>query len=304
MGKLSFLRYIGIALVGISIYFIIGVFWENRIFISNWKPGITEISLFTACALIYGSSQFLLSGAWSQLLGLSNHDNINKHACHRMYGQSQIAKYIPGNIFHYAGRHTLGRLAGYSNAALISATFYETLCLLVTASTLSIAGIAVLGLGSFAFSQWQLITVFTLSVTILIAAAVTMPRLAKIIGSDLPINSFTEIVLRLKNVFLLYAIFFIVSGILLSIVVASQSSDLNLSSIGVIIIISIASWIAGFVTPGAPAGVGIREALIVLALTQVVDQSLAIVAALIYRLITVSGDIVFFFITRIFTLKH
>jgi len=246
----------------------------------------------------------MLSSAWAQLLILSGQGNVRLKECHWIYGQTQIAKYIPGNIFHYAGRHTLGRQAGFSHTALIGATLYEALCLLLAASTLSIIGIAAFGLDQIAISKWQLIIVFALSITILATTTISMPHVVKFAGGDLPAKGMGEKVTRLKNVLLLHAAFFLISGALFFIVVANHSQEISLSGFGLIIVISAAAWILGFITPGAPAGVGIREAIIVLTLTQLTDSSVAVIAAIIYRLITVLGDVVFFISARALTQRR
>ncbi|MEA3274753.1 MAG: hypothetical protein U9Q81_05555, partial [Pseudomonadota bacterium] len=51
--------------------------------------------------------------------------------------------------------------------------------------------------------------------------------------------------------------------------------------------------LAGFVTPGAPAGLGIREAVIVLLLEQLGLGDEALQIALVFRLATVGGDLLF-----------
>ena len=56
-------------------------------------------------------------------------------------------------------------------------------------------------------------------------------------------------------------------------------------------------------TPGAPAGIGVREAVIVVLLSPLVGGSVAALSALLYRLVTVSGDVVFYFSAR-FVASH
>jgi uncharacterized membrane protein YbhN (UPF0104 family) len=46
----------------------------------------------------------------------------------------------------------------------------------------------------------------------------------------------------------------------------------------------------GYVTPGAPAGLGLREGVLALGLTPVLGESEALALALVYRLVTVIAD--------------
>ena len=50
------------------------------------------------------------------------------------------------------------------------------------------------------------------------------------------------------------------------------------------------AWMVGYVTPGAPAGIGLREAVLALGLSPALGESEALVLALLYRLITTVTD--------------
>ena len=55
-----------------------------------------------------------------------------------------------------------------------------------------------------------------------------------------------------------------------------------------------AAWLLGFLTPGAPAGIGIRETMIILALG-VSDGGVsdAVILSAFYRAATIIGDVIF-----------
>jgi uncharacterized membrane protein YbhN (UPF0104 family) len=56
----------------------------------------------------------------------------------------------------------------------------------------------------------------------------------------------------------------------------------------------IIAWLAGLITPGAPAGLGIRETVLLLLLSGFVMEADLLMAVLLGRLITVVGDLLFF----------
>ena len=68
-------------------------------------------------SLIYGSANILLALSWRELL---RHFGVLAPRTWAIwaYGVSQIAKYIPGNIFHLAGRQVLGVAAGYPHRVM------------------------------------------------------------------------------------------------------------------------------------------------------------------------------------------
>lgn len=51
-----------------------------------------------------------------------------------------------------------------------------------------------------------------------------------------------------------------------------------------------AAWLAGFVTPGAPAGIGLREGILIASLSPMIGAGSAITAALLHRLVTALVD--------------
>ena len=88
---------------------------------------------------------------------------------------------------------------------------------------------------------------------------------------------------------LLYVANYLVLGIVLMIITtqmfgAKEGGILLLSGIFAV------AWVAGFVTPGAPAGLGVREVVLVAALTPVYDHETAIGVAAMLRMVTVLGD--------------
>ena len=53
------------------------------------------------------------------------------------------------------------------------------------------------------------------------------------------------------------------------------------------------SWTLGFLTPGAPSGIGVREAVLVFLLSPLVGSAEAIILSILFRLVTVGGDVMF-----------
>ena len=65
----------------------------------------------------------------------------------------------------------------------------------------------------------------------------------------------------------------------------------------VTIIFSIA-WVAGFIIPGAPGGIGVREAVIIFFLTPIIGEAESITVSIGLRLVTLLGDICFLIISN------
>ncbi len=77
------------------------------------------------------------------------------------------------------------------------------------------------------------------------------------------------------------------------------STDIVIGLVGAFVI----SWLVGLITPGAPAGVGVRELVLLFLLKGVVAEVDLLLAVALGRVITVIGDFLFFLGTTIFYRK-
>jgi hypothetical protein len=96
---------------------------------------------------------------------------------------------------------------------------------------------------------------------------------------------------------LLHAAFFILAGLILwGLAATIQAPDAaSLAPTTAVSALAMAWW-AGFVVPGSSAGVGVREAVLVLTLEPHLPSDGALLLALALRLVTTFGDLLFFVI--------
>ena len=91
-------------------------------------------------AILYTIGCFLLSTAWWVLINRVSENPMSCSAATAIYGRTQLAKYLPGNVFHYLGRHALGRHAGLGHRSLVLAAVLETIAAVTAALCISILG--------------------------------------------------------------------------------------------------------------------------------------------------------------------
>ena len=130
------LRWAGSALSILAVIFIVdklrdyGSEIDYSIFASLFAPII-------ALSFIYAASNLLLVFSWKDLLrhfGVT----IDSRLALRLYGESQLAKYVPGNIFHFVGRQVLGQEAGLAAWPLGKSAIWEIGVLIATGCLFSI----------------------------------------------------------------------------------------------------------------------------------------------------------------------
>jgi uncharacterized membrane protein YbhN (UPF0104 family) len=65
-------------------------------------------------------------------------------------------------------------------------------------------------------------------------------------------------------------------------------------TVGLVLLAQAAAWTAGFLTPGAPGGLGVREAVLVALLVGPLGEGSALAVALAWRVATLGGEVIFF----------
>ena len=270
---MKYLRWVGVALSVVGVGFVISLLSDYAGELGGFRPDITQLSLLVVLACAYGASNFALAYAWRDLLEHCGSPSAARWAV-PVYGVTQLAKYIPGNVFHLAGRVTMGISAGHSAGALLKSVVWE-IAAIVAAAVVFAVWIAPLLLDGVTY----------VTATILFAVA--------LLTIGLIAQRFFSILVR--NAILWYVGFLFTSGVLFfaTIQLLLPNEDL-LTAFPVICSAYIIAWLAGLITPGAPAGIGIREVVIFALLKSLVGHSDLLVAIVLSRAITAGGDALFY----------
>jgi uncharacterized membrane protein YbhN (UPF0104 family) len=194
----------------------------------------------------------------------------------RTYATSQLAKYVPGNIFQFAGRQAIGVAAGIGNGPLAKSTALELAFLIgggVLFSPLVLplfVGHAAEGAEAFAAAAFVALTLLA----IWLAARLGGPELGAAARR--------------------YLAFLAVSGIVFAATYGIAGGELSGSLLLPITGAYVLAWLAGLVTPGAPAGIGVREAVLLFLLSGIGSPPVILLAVVVGRAMTVLGDFVFY----------
>ncbi|MGL3606258.1 lysylphosphatidylglycerol synthase domain-containing protein [Rhizobium sp. G187] len=258
--------------------------------------GASVAAYFTSSKLIFSillggflyalTLQFVGAGWWQVLVSLGDRA-LDLNTALAIFGRTQIYKYLPTNVFHMAGRIAEARLHGVSTTILIIAQFVEFFLLASAAALVS---------GAFG---WHLIkeqghqlnispmTIFWATALIGVVGVVAV-RWAR---HRNPINKIRLSQANGSLALLCYSLFFVLNGVLLKILsVAVNGLDISVIQL---MGIGAAAWLIGFIVPGAPGGLGVREAAMIAALSKLgVNEPAALALALSHRLSTVLGDAV------------
>lgn len=230
------------------------------------------------CAVLYGLAGLLMAKAWHYILRHLKLDVSTAWAV-QAFGISQLAKYIPGNIFHFAGRQAMGMAKGLPALPLLRSTGWDLASQLAAGSL-------------FVFPA-------------LSAYFPAIPPLAGMCAFLLAVAASLFLVRRFADASIMAAfschlIFLAVSGLIFSVVLqmnlGGQMPE-GLARTGVCGAFILA-WLIGFVTPGAPAGAGVRELVLLFLFNGRVPEGPLLMAVLLSRGVTVVGDVVFYLLAN------
>lgn len=296
------LRWLGTALaVAGSMAFI--AFVVASVDVAGLRARLTPIAALAlvGCTLCYSLSVPFAAIAWQRLLaGLGYRTGLAR--LQAILLTTQAGKYLPGNVGQHLGRVALSLSLGIPAPLLVASMAYEVvLVLFAVAVTALIAG---------ALSKPGLTLLLTgeRGEAVLTAGALALVLLAAIpvLGKVLPFlaRRLSGQRVRLDQVppLPIATVIQVVAIIALSVVCVG--AGLSLLSLGLLrsapvdfALLTAAfaiAWAAGFVTPGAPAGIGVREALMVVMLGPTLGHAEAGLLILALRLATTLGDVLCF----------
>lgn len=298
----KFIKRTGDILTLISFIFIINKIVKYKIDFCNIITTNFLLIIITAI-IIYSFVVILYSKLYQSIIKIYTNNKFSTINIIYTYCKSNLYKYIPGNFFQYLGRNEIPITENIShkivNIATIAEVIFQLISCLVVSFVLS---------GQFAIN-WLYSTVkinptFLLLLAFIICLIVIilyfLRRKTKRIYEEYLVIfkqiKLTEYIKFPKA----YILTFIVNG-LMFLIILNSIGDKSITSHAITVIgLYSFSWMIGFITPGAPAGLGIREVLISSLLKGIVGEQIIITSVIIFRIITITGDIIAFFLVYTF----
>ena len=241
-------------------------------------------------ALAYAGLAVLIGVAWHRLLASTGLVNLPLREALGIFGRSQVLKYLPSNLLHYVGRHAAAYRFGAPHGPLVWASIAETVLVMAAAVLVT----ALFAQSLIARAVDELHSPYWLRLALpAMAAAALMGATAYLLGRGEQTKTSSLVSLARGSAIAcsLYVLFFLANGVLLAGLVATLPDVRGASPLLLAGIVALA-WFAGFIVPGAPAGIGIRELLLTIGLEHIGFGASALSLALAYRIVTMLGDLV------------
>lgn len=270
MKRKQLVRTIGNTLMVAAVAFIGYKLYQYReAFIKafSWKIGgiMLVSSMFTACT-------FLVMGMmYAGLIERISGGRAPKGLSTAIYCKSNLYKYIPGNVLQYVGRNQIAEFTNARHDQVILASLTEVALQVVGA--LLVAFILARGYVMDWFRKQNLSLLLGIAVLGIAALVVAFVILKK--KKSEWVGELRRFLNPRNGIFLLGMLSFImisqiVNGVLFVWLIRKLAQELPREYYSNIAGVYCFAWLVGFVTPGAPGGMGIREALLSVLLANVV----------------------------------
>lgn len=252
-----------------------------------------------AAALLYTLIIPISAWAWQRLLADLGTPRTWRELVTIM-SITQAAKYLPGNVTQHLGRAGMALASGIALRPLTISVAAETLLAATAAAAVGLTGAVLSPEGLWMFSGGNLtvlIIVGALAAALLVAlvtAPRTVPWIVRRFTSYDPDLPGAEVPLRTSSLMCAFAAYcanYVIIGVGI-VAMASQLLPAQRHD-GALLTGSFAlAWAGGFLAFGAPAGLGVREGLMLAMLRSSYSGPDALVLVIAHRLATVAGDTV------------
>jgi glycosyltransferase 2 family protein len=296
ISKAQINKIAGSFLTTVAIIFVCKSVWAQKEFLLNIS--IKTISIIILVGIpAYLTANLILATAWKMLLNWFGETHLDFLKSVWIYGKSQILKYIPGNLLYLPGRHLISLQHGAENAPLAGAATFEIIGLFATASSISFLGIIFTKGINTRLSLFITVTVLLASLIspIILKYALSIGFIAKKMPDfqKLTWGKYSHLI----AIWLLYVCFFFIVGFILSWTTGVVIGKWNAVPFYTALFAFTISWLLGTITPGAPAGAGIRESIIILILSPYIGEANSVLVSLIMRIITMLADVAFYLVS-------
>ena len=249
----------------------------NDVISLKWRldPG-----LFAVATVLLALSYGLVALLWG--LALRRYAGTRASAGARIWFLSNLARYVPGNIWSYVGAVELARREGVARRV--------TLAVMALTQVLSVGVAVAAGLPVLLAERARLGRPALLGAVVVAAlaglAVLFRGKLLELARRRMPGFDPRELTPSAGTVAWLvagYAVYWAVTGLAFAALVAALH-PLEAGDVPVVVAAYAAAYAAGFLALLTPAGLGVREGVLVVALAPVLPAGPALVVALVSRL--------------------
>ncbi len=278
--------------VGCIFFVVLKLFalWDK---ISDFRPDRGDFFILAVLTLLMSAVTYFYCYMWGSLLASLSGEKLPFRQLAYVFAKSALGKYLPGNVMHYVSRSVLSR--EYDISIKISAiTSFVDVLLIIASAFLLVA--ATLRAEIRSLISWNVGRIAVGTATLL-AVVVGVPFVLK-----KGFFKFDKIhfccdrkfqATMLRNT-LLYSGYNVLMSLIFGVLlIVSAGGGLFPRGDGLFQLCGLytLAWLAGYVTPGASGGIGVREVMLMTLFQDKYPQSTILIAAFLLRIMNIVSDI-------------
>lgn len=292
-------KYLGNIIAILSIAFVVWAVIKLDIDFKQIKDIPAFVSVAVLGTLLMSFTVYGMGYGWKIILQYLLEQKVAYGDAAKIYAKANIGKYMPGNVMHYVERNLFATKLGLNQLEVAVSSVIEVLGVILSAVLLSI----ILAYREFITTIHDMVSVkmVIIALGICIVGCVVVIIFYK---RNMRFQTMVQRILNVKFIWVMlkvmpvYSVVLVFQGLLLMLICRYVlQCELTGQQSLIIIAYYILAWVVGFVVPGAPGGIGVREMIIVMLMNGVVGEELIVVAALIHRMISILGDVVAYLVS-------
>jgi len=267
------------------------------------SPAVIAGLFLTALVFGFGIAFAGLNFRWfiSNIFGAA----IDRRLVVKVYCVSNLYKYLPGSVMYLIGRNRIAfETKRVSHAQIALATMMEGVFILLAAIiiiAISVSDEAIHFLRqevSIPFFVWIIAGGVALACALL--AVILRRRLRvwlKKYKKNMANFSMASRAKRMGTCLFIVLVLAVTYLVTLKLLGQPVAPDMIPTVIGLYLL----AWIAGFMTPGAAGGMGVREAVLLMFLGGYLNPAIVLSSAVIHRVVTIVGDVLAYAIALVYS---
>lgn len=284
MKKNKVLRNIGNFLSIVAICFITQQLWRSWSDIQtalNWKC-VSVLFLFALCIITSLTTYAIL---YKKILEEMSGKAMGPE-CISKYLRANLYKYLPGNVMHYVGRNEIVADGQASFKQLNAGSVIEILVSVIAASAIALifAGRYII---QYILFRWVIYGALVFSVALFIIVVLFRSKIINFLKDII-----TPKILRISGrMVVIYMIWNILGNVIFVFLLQVLGCEIAPTDYFPIIGIYSGVWLIGFLTPGVPGGIGVREAMLNVLLSGLIPTWAASLAGVLMRAAQILGEL-------------
>ena len=299
----KYFKWIGTALMLVAMLYVVRTIWDSKeIIAESFSPKCAWIMLLQSVVVLFYSIIHAL--LFKRTLNALTGKDVGFHAV-VCYIESTLYKYLPGNVMHYVGRNRIAEegIAGYKEINLT--TVLEIIMSIVAAGGLSLL---LSGRQMYRYlADRGLIhtSLMLLVLCIAILFAVVFIYLFNKKGRDFTKKYVNRTTISSCCVMgLTYCVTNFAFNFCYTVLLQALGADISLAQYPSIIGCCLGAWLIGYLMPGAPGGIGVREAMLNILLADKAPLWAISSAGILTRISQIVGELLAFVIIMVIWKSH